>query len=487
MAQENIFLLDSDKTIVGVLSNRMPFSLPFFDDLQERSLDDLTDTLTLTVPANHSLSPYVTADKFLLYPDLEGVQKLYKIKEVNEVSSDSGYFREVYAEISAQDDLIKSIVRPTNFTSASLEEVITYILNDTDWAVGEIEDFGLKDYKIEEYANALEALVTAVQEYGGELDYEFEVMENTSNIIGQQVSVYKELGEDTGKFFTHGKDVVGIERFEDTTKLVTALIGVGKANEQGVPMTFATINPSVPEGYEKPTGSDWVGSVQAQADYGGERHIFGVYKDDEAESPTELFRRTLEALKKYERPLMTYKVSLALLEKLTGYEHMSVRLGDTIVVQDESVTPALYVKARVRKLARSITNPLNDAVELGDYIPIVPPVNQSIELLQEKIRANEATWNETAYKVEILSSNGLVFKNGVINTQLEARVYKGKFEITSTLAPEAFQWRKFNKSGEEDTAWSQASAGVGNKVLITAQDVEQKATFNCDVDVDLKK
>lgn len=394
MTQENIFLLDSDKTIVGVLSNRMPFSLPFYDDLQERSLDDLTDTLSLTVPANHSLSVYVTADKYLLYPDLEGTQRLYKIKEVNEVSTGSEYYREVYAEISAQDDLIKSIVRPSNFSSATLEEVMEYILTDTDWEVGEVEDFGLLDYKIEEYTNALEALISAVKAFGGELNYEYEVLENTSSIVSQKVSVYQELGEDTGKFFTHGKDVVGVERLEDTTKLVTALIGVGKANDQGVPLTFSSLNPTVPEGYEKPIGADWVGSITAQEEYGGERHIFGVYKDDEAESPTELFNRTLEALKKYERPLMTYKVTLALLEKLTGYDHMSVRLGDTIVVQDESVTPALYVKARVRKLSRSITNPLNDGVELGDYIPIIPTINQSIELLQQKIRLNEVTWNE---------------------------------------------------------------------------------------------
>jgi phage minor structural protein len=392
---QNLFLLDIDKTTIGVLSNRMPFSLPFFDDLQERSLDDLTDTLTFKIPANHEMAEQVTVDKYILYPTYDDGYKLYKIKEVAEQSDDSGYIKEIYAEVSAQDDLIKSIVRPTTFNSATLEEVVTYILNGTEWNVGDIDDFGIQDYKIEDYCNALEALINAVKAYGGELNYEYELLPNSSTVVSQKVSVYEQLGEDTGKLFTHGKDVKGVERIEDTTKLVTALIGVGKANDAGVPMTFSTLPVSLPEGYEKPDGADWVGSTKALEAYSNNgEHIFGVYKDDKAQSPYELFMNTFEALKKYERPLMTYKVTVALLEKLAGYEHMSVRLGDTIVVQDKTVKPELYVKARVRKLSRSITNPQNDAVELGDYIPIVPPVNQRIADIQAKIRAKEEVWNK---------------------------------------------------------------------------------------------
>lgn len=392
---QNLFLLNIDKTTLGVLSNRMPFSLPFFDDLQERSLDDLTDILTFSIPANHTMAEQVTVDKYILYPTFDEGYKLYKIKEVSEQSDENGYIKEIYAEISAQDDLIKTIVRPTTFTSASLEDVLTYILNGTEWAVGDVADLGLKDYKIEDYSNALEALVNAVKAYGGELNYEYELLPNSSVVVSQKVSVYEQLGQETGLLFTHGKDVKGVERIEDTTKLVTALIGVGKADDNGVPMTFSSINPSVPSGYERPSGTDWVGSTKALETYSNNgEHIFGVFKDDNAQSPLELFQNTLEALKKYERPLMTYKVTLALLEKLTGYEHMLVRLGDTIVVQDKTVKPELYVKARIRKLSRSITNPTNDAVELGDYIPIIPPVNQRIADIQAKIRAKEQVWNK---------------------------------------------------------------------------------------------
>ncbi|MEH7117218.1 phage tail spike protein [Neobacillus vireti] len=484
---QNLFLLNIDKTTVGVLSNRMPFSLPFYDDLQERSLDDMTDTLTFSIPANHPMAELVTVDKYILYPTFDKGYKLYKIKEVHETSDASGYIKEIYGEVSAQDDLIKSVVRPSTFKSATLAEVLTYILNGTDWDVGEVDDFGVQDYKIDDYYNALEALVTAVKAYGGELEFEYELLNNGSVIIGQKVSVYTQLGEQTNKFFTHGKDVIGVERIEDSSKLVTALIGVGKANDSGIPMTFASTNITsyIPTGYESPSGTDWVGSKKALETYSNGKHIFGVFKDDSAQSPIELFKNTLEALKKYERPLMTYKVSVALLERLAGYEHMSVRLGDSIVVQDKTVQPELYVQARVRKLSRSITNPKNDAVELGDYIPIIPTVNKKIAEIQNKIRAKEALWDEYTYKVEILSSNGLIFKNGKVSTVLTANVYRNKENITDWLKPEAFKWKKVDSQGNEDTVWGAANAGAGKSVIVSDKDVDSKATFTCDVDVTL--
>jgi phage minor structural protein len=393
--QQNLYVLDSDKTAIGILSNRMPFSLPFYEDLQERSLDDFTDTLTFKIPANHKEAEKVTTDGYILYPEINGQLKLYKIQEVTEVHDGGQYYKEVYAEISAQDDLIKDVVRPISFSSATLEDVATAILSGTGWAVGYIEDFGLKDYDITEYPTKLQALIDAVKEYGGEL--EFEYVTKGTTVIEQRVNIVSQIGEETGKTFMYGKDVVGVERVEDRSKLVTALIGVGK-DVNGVPLTFSNETASqlgVPTGFEKPNGVDWVGNLEAVKNYSknGE-HIFGVFKDDKAQSSYELFKNTLEALKKYSKPLMTYKASVVLLERLAGYSHEAVRLGDTIMVQDKSIKPELYVKARIRKLSRSITQPENDAVELGDYIPVVPPVNKRIADIQAKIRAKEEVWNK---------------------------------------------------------------------------------------------
>lgn len=389
----NLYLLDSSKTTVGILSNRMPLSLPFFDDLQERDLDEMTDTLTLSVPANHKMSMHVIAGNYILYPTYEGGSKLYKIIETTETSDDTQYVKEVYAEVSAQDDLIKDVVRPTTFTSVTIDKVLEYILIGTAWTVGTVEDLGTQDVTISDYPTKLEALIAVVQQYGGELDYEY--LTTGTTITEQNVSVFKQLGNATGKPFMHGKDIKGVERIEDRSTLITAMIGVGKTSEAGTPMSFkdATGVQNVPSNYQ--IVGDYIVSKDALENYSATgENIFGVYKDDSALSPQELIENTLAALQENDRPKMTYKADVALLEKLPAYEHERVALGDTILVQDKTVQPELYLTARIRKLSRSKTNPLNDAVELGDYIPVIPPNNERLYALQSKISEKEETWNK---------------------------------------------------------------------------------------------
>ncbi|MFT2194262.1 phage tail spike protein [Bacillus subtilis] len=393
MEMQNIYLLDSDKVTIGVLSNRMPFSLPFYDDLQERDLDEMTDTLTLSIPANHEKSNLVVAGNYLLYPKYEGDYRLYRIIETTETSDTNTYYKEVYAEVSAQDDLIKGVVRPTTFTSVTIDKVLDHILEGMPWEKGSIDDLGTQDVTIEDYPTKLEALVSVVKQYGGELDFEY-VTKGTT-IIAQRVSVYEQLGNKTGKPFMHGKDITGVERIEDRSSLVTALIGVGKTDESGTPLTFKDapgVTQFIPKGY-KITG-DYVYSEEALKLYSNGEHIFGVFKDDNATSPQELFSNTVAALQENDRPKLTYKVEVALLERIAGYEHERVALGDTIFVQDKTVQPELYLTARIRKLSRSLTNPLNDAVELGDYLAVVPPVNARIAQLQAKVSAKEEIWNK---------------------------------------------------------------------------------------------
>ena len=50
---------------------------------------------------------------------------------------------------------------------------------------------------------------------------------------------------------------------------------------------------------------------------------------------------------------------------------------------------------------------------------------------------------ESPYNVELISSNGLIFKNGVISTIIHAIVFKGNENITDLLDANQFRWTKF--------------------------------------------
>ncbi len=95
------------------------------------------------------------------------------------------------------------------------------------------------------------------------------------------------------------------------------------------------------------------------------------------------------------------------------------------------------------------------------------------ELLQEIEK-------RTPYRVEIISTNGMFFKQGVVSTTLKAQVYKGSTDVTSQLQNNQFLWRRVDKDGNEDLAWNQTHAGL-KEVPITRQDLKQRATFLCQI------
>lgn len=89
--------------------------------------------------------------------------------------------------------------------------------------------------------------------------------------------------------------------------------------------------------------------------------------------------------------------------------------------------------------------------------------------------------NDVVWKIELSSSNGLTFKNNNINTVITARVYRGKDDVTATLPLNGFIWRKYDKNGAENTAWGVSKEGIGNTIQVTESDIQEKATFNCDI------
>lgn len=108
---------------------------------------------------------------------------------------------------------------------------------------------------------------------------------------------------------------------------------------------------------------------------------------------------------------------------------------------------------------------------------------KSMDVAQTAQNNVNEVMDDVVWKIELTSSNGLAFKNSIINTTITAKVYKGKDDVTSTLDTSDFIWHKFDKNGVEDTAWGTAHTNVGNVITVTETDVQEKATFECDVNI----
>jgi phage minor structural protein len=105
---------------------------------------------------------------------------------------------------------------------------------------------------------------------------------------------------------------------------------------------------------------------------------------------------------------------------------------------------------------------------------------QTADEAKENIKEVE---NDIVYKIELYSSKGFTFKNGQIDTTVIATVYRGKDDITATIPASGFIWKKYDKDGILDQAWTTSHVGVGNTISITPSEVYQRAIFRCDVDI----
>jgi phage minor structural protein len=386
-----IHILNEYEKVVGVLSNEAPFSCPFFDDLHVENIQTGTNTYTFSVPANHEMAEKLKTEGNIIFPDLDGKYQMFRIKNIEEVVSSDSYVKTVTTEHVAIPDLLNEIVRPTTL-KGTLKQIMETLLKDIDYNIGEVETLESKTVEIEQYSTLLEVILQIAEEFQVEIQYE--VIFNQGKIVDKLIHMKRQLGTVTNKLFTYSKDLEEVTRTENSEALVTALIGVGKGDEEGNVLTLANYNPKeLPEGFYKNYEDDFIYSEDALQAYGiNGKHRFGVYISD-AEDVETLAQETVKELKARSVPYVTWEMSVRLLERVSGYEADKVRVGDTIVAKDVTMKPTLMIQARILEVSRSYTNPENDAIVLGHYKPIAISNYDSVRKLQEAILANEQKWS----------------------------------------------------------------------------------------------
>lgn len=492
------FILDKKYQTVGILDNKAPQGCPIISDTHHGQLENGYTTLQFDVPSNHPTASLLETEGFVVYTNGSDGYELFRIKEIEETHGDT-MTKTLYCETSATTDLTSQIIRPKSFTSQTLSTIITFLLGNTGWELGECYYDNLVSIDFTDYPTALEAIRTAISTFGAEIEFKVEM--KGLRVVRKIVNIYKKRGQVTDIIFEYGFNLQGVKRKEDSSKIYTAMIGVGKEDANGKPLSIADAQVVPPDPFEKV--DDYVGDTDALEKWGNNgQHIFGVYNDDIATNAVELYYNTLAELKKYNKPILTYEVEVAMLEQITGYDHTKVSIGDTIRVKDTTFSPALYLEARVLEKELSTVEPDKGTITLGQYVLLQVQPIVAIQKIQRTIKQRQDAWNQAyekaqeaqntinevkddiVYKVEIHSTQGWVFKNGIINTRLNAIVYRGKDNITDMLPNTAFIWTKTDKDGNPDTSWNEAHANAGRSVQITSQDVYQRANLKCEINIE---
>lgn len=90
--------------------------------------------------------------------------------------------------------------------------------------------------------------------------------------------------------------------------------------------------------------------------------------------------------------------------------------------------------------------------------------------------------SDIAWKIDIISTNGMVFKNSVLSTVLKAIVYKGKNNVTDQIDASRFTWKRISESEEDDIKWNESKGKGVKEIMLSTSDVYQRATFICEIE-----
>jgi phage minor structural protein len=330
------------------------------------------NTFKFTVRKHDDLK-YLKIGAVVVFRDLDNEYQAFEIANISEKHK-TYYEMEITCNnqfIELNDDYIENKIT----TTGSVAHAVNIALSNSRWQLG-IVNPTLGDHQFTlGHQSALKGLAHIVAVAKCELVFRVEIA--GQKIIGRYVDVKRLRGSDTGKRFVYGKDTTSIYRETDDTTLKTAVYAFGKYDD--VANTYVRIAGVEWRGYPydnfpsvKPLASPWIGDDEAKALWGRSgRHRYGEYYNDDITDQNILIQAAWDYLQTINKPVTTYEMEAMELERLTGFSHEKVRIGDTVGAIDSEFTPTLRLKARVLQIDRNLSDPTKTKFIIGNFIPSV--------------------------------------------------------------------------------------------------------------------
>ena len=132
----------------------------------------------------------------------------------------------------------------------------------------------------------------------------------------------------------------------------------------------------------------------------------------------------LRTIKQYAYPLLTYTVDI---QSSFIENYKDINLGDTVKIINNNFRGGLALEARVSEMVISFDMPLNNSVVFTNFRKIA---NNPSSSLQQRI--DEIAASALPYRVEITTTNGTAFKNGVGRSTVRPVLKQGDKTVNAT-------------------------------------------------------
>lgn len=132
----------------------------------------------------------------------------------------------------------------------------------------------------------------------------------------------------------------------------------------------------------------------------------------------------LRTIKQYAYPLLTYTVDI---QSSFIENYKDINLGDTVKIINNNFRGGLALEARVSEMVISFDMPLNNSVVFTNFRKLD---NKPSDRLQQRI--DEIAARALPYRVEITTTNGTAFKNGVGRSTVRPVLKQGDKTVNAT-------------------------------------------------------
>lgn len=440
-----LYIFDKNEVLLEIIDD-------FYDDEYRRVLNkEYTFEFFTNIENRKNL---IRKNKVGFY-DENNIFKLFTIEEI-----ETNYLNKDDIRVFCQHDYYRlndKIIEDKRIVNGTCREALTKALEGTNYSVGEVDEFHTATLNYY-FISSLKAVNEIIATFGGELDFRFEFNKDKTAIAKRYVDIKHRLGEDTGIRFTYDTNIKEVVKTEIMNNHYTVLYGRGASLETengGYTrlLDFADIEWTTPENAaNKPRGDKFIVDVEAVEKWG---RIEGVYENKDIEDPNQLLQFTWDKLQEVKNPTASYKVLVNDLSRVIGYEHLSVNLGDTIIVLDDKYD--INLESRILEERYSIKDIANTKeITLGhvlssitDSVGNIVSGNESGQNNNTESNIDGSNFPDTLPDIPVVTTKGR-FATIEISWTYENKIYYN-YEVYAS------QLEKFNPTPDNMIFKGQAS------------------------------
>ena len=435
-----IWIHDKNMRKVCALNNNVPGMLPYSNSQWHPYLEYSTSTFDFTIPKIvngklHEDVKYINDDMFVsFYYD-----NTYHVFYVSQLVENDTTFQVTCNNTNLELAQEQSIALKSD-TAQSIAWYLEHleILGFTNLEIGvnEVSDktrkleFEPQDTKLAQL-HSLMSKFDAEFAFRTELNRDGTIKKFTIDIYQIPDENHHGIGKARGDVVLHYQnELKGVQVTSDKTQLFNAGVFTGADGVNLESVEFEEKNELGQVEFYSRRGSSYVFAPLSRerypstmnpdnADNWTRKDFQTEYKDVNS-----LKGYALRTIKQYAYPLMTYTVDV---HSSFMENYKDVNLGDTVKIINNNFRGGLALEARVTEMVVSFDMPLNNSVAFSNYRKIV---NKPSSDLQQRI--DEIAARALPYRVEITTTNGTAFKNGVGRSTVRPVLKQGDRTVNAT-------------------------------------------------------